>query len=127
MLGVNGDLDSVAYNSIGFGRDVVPVVRLNLTDQLVKTANLVTQDINLSLSPNPVNSFLYVNTNLAERLPEATIRIFDLNGRMLIEKNYKNLNNETLSFDVSNFISGSYFLQFISKTSVKAERFIVQH
>lgn len=128
MLGVNGDLDAVAYNSTGFGRDVVPVVRLHLTDQqVVKTENIISQDLILSLSPNPVNDYLRLNTNLTETLPEATIRIFDLNGRLLVNQNYQNLSSETLSFDVSRFTPGAYVLQFISNNTVKAGRFLVQH
>ncbi len=126
MLGINGDLDSVAYNSVGFGRDMVPVVRLNLTDQLVSNKTILTSDLTLTLSPNPVSNLLRLNVNSEEMLPEVTIRIFDLNGRQLIEQNYKNWINEPFIFDVSTYNPGAYFLQFITDKNVVTERFIVQ-
>ncbi len=126
MLGVNGDLDSVAYNSTGFGRDVVPVVRLNLMDGTVKTDDIKKTDLTLTLSPNPVKSYLQLDIKWEAILPEATVRIFDANGRLLVDNNFKNLTTETLSFDVSKFSAGAYFLQFISEENVKVERFFVQ-
>lgn len=126
MLGVNGDLESEPYSSIGFGQDLVPVVRLNLGVP-VSTKNPLDAANSLELSPNPANNKISLKVDLVETLERVNIRILDVNGRLILDQPYENMKNEMLEFDVSDFASGTYFLHFISESGVRAERFIVQH
>lgn len=126
LLGVNGDLESEAYASVGFGNDLVPVVRLNIglpvsTDNLLDEANV------LDLSPNPASNKISLNVDLVETQERVNIRIFDVHGKIIMDQAYENMKNETLNFDVSNFTSGAYFLHFITENGVRTERFVVQH
>jgi hypothetical protein len=126
FLGINGDLDDEPYSSVGFGQDIVPVVRLNLgtpvsTDNPLDAANVV------EISPNPADSKINIKIDLVENQENVNIRILDINGRLLIDRPFENMKNETLEFDVSNFTSGAYFLHLITENGVRTERFIVQH
>lgn len=126
MLGVNGDLDSEPYSSVGFGMDLVPVVRLNLglpidTENPLDAANL------LELSPNPANNKINLKVDMVESMERVSIRIMDVTGRLILDQPYSDLQSETLEFDVSNFANGAYFLHFITENGVRTERFVVQH
>jgi PA domain/Secretion system C-terminal sorting domain len=126
MLGVNGDLESEAYSSIGFGRDLVPVVRLNIQqptsiEETLDASNLI------EISPNPADNKINLNIELVETQERVSIRIFDVNGRMIMDQPYENMKNESFEFDVSDYTSGAYFLHFITENGVRTERFIVQH
>ncbi len=126
LLGVNGDLESEPYSSVGFGQDLVPVVRLNIglpvnTDNPLDPANVI------QLSPNPTNNQLNLKIDLVETQSNVSIRILDINGRLIMDQPYKDMKNETLEFNVSDFANGTYFLHFITENGVKTERFVVQH
>ena len=126
LLGINGDLESEAYWTVGFGQDIVPVVRLNIAPT-VSTKNPLAAENVLEISPNPANNQINVKVNLVEAQERVSVRIMDVNGRLIIDQPYSNLKNETLEFDLSNFTSGAYFLHFITDDGVRTERFIVQH
>ncbi len=129
MLGVNGDLSSERYSSIGFGTEYVPVVRLNLTDGDIidKVANNLSFKNKLELSPNPADNVLSVEIDFPETQKECVIKIFDINGRILKQENYKNLKYEKINFDLTKFVPGTYFLQFVSEAGIRTERFLVHH
>ncbi len=126
MLGVNGDLESEPYSSVGFGQDLVPVVRLNLGTP-VNTYNPLDPANVLELSPNPTSEKINLKIDLVELQERVSIRIFDVNGRLILDQPYENMQHQMLQFDVSDFTSGTYFLHFITENGVKTERFVVQH
>ncbi len=126
MFGANGSLDTTAYQSASPGLNNVPVVRLHLLDSTIGTKEVVSNDLSLILSPNPANGQLRVDIKTQEAFREAAIKIYDLNGRLMMERPIENLLSQTLNFDVSGLTSGAYFLQFISAKAIKTERFIIQ-
>lgn len=126
LVGLNGDLESESYGTTGFGRNQVPVVRLNIS-LLVDTEDQLDVANILEISPNPTDDKINVNIDLLETQEKVNIRIFDITGRLLVDKYYSNFQKENLEFDVSKFANGSYFLHFISADGMRAEQFIVQH
>jgi hypothetical protein len=66
-------------------------------------------DIEPSVFPNPVKNVLFVTTNSSttERVP---IEIYDLNGRLLFSKTYKNSDNR-LQIDMSGLKNGIFILK----------------
>ncbi len=128
MLAINGDLESETYYPNGFG-DIVPVVRLNLTEMEIidPTSELLVSKNILNLSPNPADHVLNVEIDFPENQKEATIKIFDLKGKLLKEESYKNIKYEKINFDLTKFVAGTYFLQFVSPTDIITERFVIHH
>ena len=126
MLGINEPLSDEPYSSVGFGRDVVPVVRLNVS---LKTNTEVALDPanKVEITPNPANNVINLNVDLVENQERVSIRILDVNGRLVMDQPYLNLQRETMQFDVSGYPAGAYFLHFITESGVRTERFIVQH
>lgn len=126
MLGVNGDLDVEAYSSAGFTTSIAPVVRLNIAplvgvDETLDAANVI------EISPNPANNKINLNIDLEEMHDRTSLRILDINGRLIMDRSLENVQQQTLQIDVSNYAQGAYFLHFITKDGVRTERFIVQH
>lgn len=126
LLGIDEDLDGIPYETSGFTSGVVPVIRLNLSlvtavDETLDEANVV------EISPNPADNQINLNIDLVETLERANIRILDLNGRLIYERHFEDIRNESLLFDVSAYAPGAYFLHFVTEKGVRTKRFIVQH
>ena len=126
LLGINGDLTTEAYSSAGFVTPIAPTVRLNITpivgvDETLDEANII------EVSPNPADNKINLRIDLVEMHPNVNARILDVNGRLIMDQPYENVQNEMLQIDVSNYASGAYFLHFITEHGVRTERFIVQH
>ncbi len=126
LVGLNGDLESEPYGSVGFGRNTVPVIRLNIAMVVGTEDQLGAEDI-IKISPNPTNNKINLSIDLAETHDKVNIRILDINGRLIMDQHYENMKQEMLQFDVSNYASGTYFLHFITDNGVRTERFVVQH
>ena len=127
LLGVNDPLTDEPYSSVGFGQDLVPVVRLNLLDNTISTKNLLSDFNVLEIAPNPANNKINVSIDLVENQEIANIRIFDINGKLLLDRELEDLKKQVIEFDVSDYTSGTYFLHLITDDGVKTERFVVQH
>lgn len=129
MLGINGDLTSEPYSSVGFGQDIVPVVRLSIGTEPNMLPNavgdLLSDDNKLTVSPNPAESFIALNLDLTQTHDEAIIRIMDVSGKVMMDRAYANVQNETFEYNVSNFPAGTYFVHFISEEGSKAVQFVV--
>jgi len=70
--------------------------------------------------PNPVTDILFLNIDY---LPEnATIQVFDINGKMLKNIITKSANE----IDVSNFHKGSYFLRIVTDERIFSKLFVVE-
>ncbi len=64
---------------------------------------------NIKLSPNPSNNFVTISSG--QTLSNATIRLLDLTGQVLIEKT--NQSGEKFTLDISNQAAGLYFIEVI--------------
>jgi Secretion system C-terminal sorting domain len=130
FIGVNGDLDSEPFwRFVSAGNTIVPVVRLNITrgDIVDNTSNTLPPENKLNISPNPTNSSLNIEIDLVESQKEATIKIYDLNGRVLTQKSYNNIKYEKINFDLTKFVDGIYILHFATDGCIRTERFVVHH
>ena len=126
MLGINEPLEDEPYSSVGFGRDVIPVVRLNL--EMVDNVENILDEANIvEVLPNPADQKINLSFELVENQQNIEVRIYDLNGRLLLDQPYENMQNGMLEYDVSQYASGTYFLQFVTDQGVRTKRFIVQH
>lgn len=127
FVGFGVPLTSEAYSSTSFGRDLVPVIRLNISKATTISTEELSANNKLLLSPNPANKQLMLDIDLVNAQDRAQIQIMDVNGRMIISQEYQNIQKEVVSYDLTNFASGTYFLQFVTEEGVRTERFVVQH
>jgi hypothetical protein len=126
LLGVSGDLSAEPYSTVGFGRDIVPVVRLNVTPLgTTSTNNLpeLTQEFNLY--PNPTDGQLAVEFDLKEASDNVVLRVFDLSGKQMDEYRYQNIRRETFNYDMSQLASGTYLMQLVTDRGTATKRFTI--
>lgn len=71
---------------------------------------------NFKVYPNPTSDKLYLETPT-----NGVVMIYDLNGKIVLNKNIENLKNE---IDLSGLVSGAYLLKFDSNGSIKAFQII---
>lgn len=80
----------------------------------------------LSLFPNPASNM--VNVSLQEHLGKpALIRIYGLQGQLMVERNYLSLEQGALAFDVSRFADGNYTIMIsVDGEASVTRKFVVQ-
>lgn len=127
MLGINGDLTTEPYSSVGFGRDIVPVVRLSVGEALgtVSTQDILSDDNVVTVTPNPATDYINLNLDLVNTQEEAIVRILDVTGKTILVRNYENIQKETFEYSVNDLATGTYFLNLITNDGNKSIRFVV--
>ncbi len=128
FLGVpaDGDLAGEAYSSLGFGRDLVPVVRLNVTSSAVDGIDVQVLKNEFKLFPNPATDQISVQMNLKELAKTATVRIYDIAGRQIMQQTYDNIHKERFIYNLNNFAAGTYKLQVVTDRGMGTKLFVVK-
>ena len=127
MLGINGDLTVEPYSSAGFVTAIAPIVRLNITPPPARVAEVLDDANRIEITPNPANDEINLKVDLVQKQENVNIKIFDTNGRLILDQIYDDVKSQQIPFEVSDYNSGIYFLHFITEDGVRTERFIVQH
>ncbi len=128
MLAIDVDLEDQAFNDAGFIGQAVPCVRLNVINKNILENTVETlDDAKLNIYPSPANEDMMVNIKLSKPYAEATIKVIDVSGNIIMEKQYDHLHSERLLLNVANYPNGSYFFQVSTSEGVKTKNFIVQH
>jgi hypothetical protein len=130
----SGDESFISYGTIvnsdqlylgGFG-GINAVIRLNTNDVLAtstSTTNIISQS-QFNLFPNPAKDLLNVDMNLSETAENATVTMFDINGRIIEQLNYSNVKQQNIQFNVANLSAGFYFVRIQSENGVQTKEFI---
>jgi hypothetical protein len=79
-------------------------IRINTKDDLPSTYKV-------DVYPNPVGQNLNINVDFPKSEEAVLFRIFDLKGQLIQEKEFTNIQKETVNMDVNKLTSGNYFLQ----------------
>lgn len=80
--------------------------------------------IGLNISPNPTKDFVRLHIAFSTYV-DLKVKVVDLNGKVLETVNRYRTNGEKITFDVSNYPSGMYFIQIISDNYSIAKKFVV--
>lgn len=128
LLGIAEDIDEEEYSSAGFGRDLVPVVRLNITEAPLYSSN---QDISLPestvvISPNPAEDIIHAELNFTENVTNVRMMLLDVNGRVIARRALADYTRGTESFDASNLATGTYFLYIWTKEGQITKKVMVK-
>lgn len=105
-------LSGESYNSFGFGRDVVPVARLHVSEYplLTRVDEVLSSDNKLRVYPNPADDFIQVSISLVEQHDNAGIEMVDLNGKVMKHRSLENLQETQFKFSLEGLPNGSYFI-----------------
>ncbi|SHJ08671.1 Por secretion system C-terminal sorting domain-containing protein, partial [Algibacter luteus] len=71
----------------------------------------------LTITPNPFNDYISIKLPLGFTNSEFNIKVFDLNGRMIIDRSYTSMNNEIQIKDLDKLDQAPYLFKIINKKS----------
>lgn len=126
MLGVNDPLSSEPFSSAGFGTDIAPIARMTITDELMSSVATLSVDNKVNVFPSPASNYIDVALELTDVQREITIRVMDVSGKTIGQRQVNDVQNETYRFDVSTLPVGSYFLNLITPSGNRNVPFVVQ-
>ena len=107
-----------------FGADYGITVELFI-DAVTNTQNLLPESA-FEVAPNPAADVVVATVSL-ENASRATVRVFDVMGRVIETRNFANLTSEQIQFDVSQFANGTYTLHLTTKEGISTQKFVVSH
>ena len=111
-LGIAGSLADETYSTLGFGFDIVPVVRLSVGSALgVGTVNVLSEDNKVAVFPNPATDKVNLSMELTQNFDQVQVSLLDLSGKVLETRSLQNVQEATETFRVSELPAGSYILQ----------------
>jgi len=84
--------------------------------------NNFSSNIGISIFPNPAKNLITINFESPVKNGDYKITIYDLLGTVVYEKSYRNQNN--LTIDVSNLLSGLYTIIISNNNESQFSRFI---
>jgi peroxiredoxin len=127
VLGIEGDLSTANFSTVGFGRDIVPTVRMTVGSEPITSTREPAQNLNdqFFVFPNPTVQQLNVRLALAEQADEARVEIFDMSGRLQWYRTWSRVRTEQLPVDVSDLPAGTYTVRIVTNNGVGSQRFMI--
>lgn len=126
MLGINHPLEEEAYSSLGFGRDLVPVVRLNVNETPLNAKEILSANNKISIFPNPASDMISVAIDLENVSKKVSINVFSAEGKLVRTEQFETLQKETIQLNVNDLNAGNYFLMMQTEDGYMSQKFTVQ-
>ena len=123
MLAI-GDLSTEAFSSTGFGTNIVPIVRMNV-QKATSTKDPLSDNNLVAVYPNPVQEVLNLSYELEQTAQNLSIRIMDVTGKVVMERQYSQAKSDTINFNVKELAAGTYNVQLTSENGTTSRRFVV--
>ena len=114
MLGIGNPLSDVPYSSLAFGFDKIPMVRLEM-EEIVGIQNLLPENFQVSISPNPTVDNIEVSFDFPEMIPSVGLNLFSNSGKLLISKNLSEIQHDRSIISGNQLTPGIYFLEVKTK------------
>jgi len=130
--GTDDDIDYFQVSTIvftdqwylgGFGPEDAAVLRM-VIQLSTATDETPLEDTAMTLFPNPSSDLLHVQLGLEAAAPAMFI-MADMNGKVLDIREYANVQQETLQFNVSELPAGNYLLRLSTDAGTKTKQFVV--
>ncbi len=124
------DYSGDAYQLVFTGTSGSSSGKMYFTKELFSTASIEENSpvLNVGVFPNPTNSILKINFELADASIPAKINLFDVNGRQVktITNNFLNSRFNQITTDISNLNNGVYLLQITAGSKSITKRIVKQ-
>jgi hypothetical protein len=121
--------DATPWNTGTFRGDypqqqLVPLVRLYTWPLKTDTKELLSENNKINLFPNPVSNQLNVAFDLEKTESAVLVRIIDMSGKILKERDFLDIKKETISLDVQDIPNGVYNIQVQTIGNYRTMRFV---
>lgn len=129
-----GQPDAPSFSTLGFGRDIVPVIRLSIGDNpdlgmpaismSTSAEEELPQENTIAVYPNPVEDLIQLEIGLTEVSEKIQVNIFDQSGRALFYREYDQLQQGKFDYDLSQFATGVYYMKIETELGSRTQKFI---
>lgn len=110
---------------LGFGLDIVPVVRLSV-DGSVNVDEVLLPETAVNLFPNPVNDIAKIDFKL-EEAAAGTIEVFNINAQRVAFRELDSILNERVELNTKDWPAGNYMIRIRTDLGVRTLKMVVQH
>jgi hypothetical protein len=114
------------YSLVGFGFDVVPVVRLSITGTGVATESVLLPTEAINVYPTVADQEVWAEINLEEQAKVLNVTVVSSNGTLVHNRQLKNVSQEKMLFDVSQLAAGHYYIRLETEEGLRSKPFIIQ-
>ena len=123
IMGISNDRD---WSTAGFSDGTLtPCIRLNVVPTIVNTKDVLSSDNKVDIFPNPASSnFATLQFDMVKPY-DCALRVYSMEGRFLAEQVIEQLHKQTVKLDISDYPSGSYFIQVLTSDGIMTQKFIV--
>jgi hypothetical protein len=115
-----------SFSLLGFGFDIVPIVRLGVNLGPVATREPQLPDGALSISPNPADDYVNISIDVAEE-PEGQVFVYDTKGALVTTLQIDRIHQQQISLATKDLPSGMYNLRLVTSLGTRQLRLSVQH
>jgi V8-like Glu-specific endopeptidase len=107
----------------GSGGGAVGTFNLKLSDNNITGVKTISNNLSLSLFPQPARDILYVKSEnlLSKRIKYG---IYNLSGKLLQTKQVDNFENNILGLDISDFATGLYIIKIETDKGLITQKFV---
>ncbi len=123
LLGIGDDTED--YSTLGFGYDLVPVVRFSI-EEIVSTEEALTNENLVDIFPNPTKDVVNIQVDLEETTSEMMIQIYSVDGKQLMTQSYEAVKAGTFTINVQDLTAGTYLMNIITDAGNRTKRFMIQ-
>ena len=111
-------------NLNGWTDNANALVRLH-TDPFTGTEDVKVLELgDVEVFPNPSSDFVTLKVDFEEAAKDMNVKIYDINGRLIQDVNYQNVQNQQFTFDVSDFVRGNYFIRVQTENGFRTKHFL---
>jgi hypothetical protein len=117
------------FSMLGFGYNIVPVVRLHIGESpiLTPTAETEVPAVAITVSPNPADKAFEVHLKGDFVAIEARLRVTDASGKTVLDREIKDSLNKSFTFAARQLPSGWYTVRLETDGGNFTKPLIVQH
>jgi len=114
------------YSLVGFGLDIVPVVRLSISSTDVATENQFLPTNSLKVFPTIADQEVWAEINLEDNADVLDIALISANGTIVRNLQLDNTRQDKVRFDVSQLTTGNYYLRLTTEDGLRSKPFMIQ-
>ena len=106
--GIDGD-----FSTIGFGFNIVPMVRLHVTSEndCVDVATQQLTSTSFNMYPNPANSKAVIQIELPKGFNNSFLSVYDMSGRSIFLEKLDTVLEKHITFDARKLLPGTYTVE----------------
>jgi hypothetical protein len=116
------------FSLVGFGFDVVPVVRLSIGDTppLSNVSNPLLPVNTLNVFPTVADEQIWAEIALEETAKELNLTIVAADGRVVQNNNFDNVKEDKIRLNIAQLATGNYFIRLQTEEGIRTKPFIIQ-